>query len=167
MIYSYKGARPNKLPFRIDVEEKLDDGSSLKVTRTDPSTFTEEELQRAGFVRVDDAPPEHDSRTHKAEWNGSRYSVVSLSEEDMKERRDALWKEIRESRDRMILEVEWRISRYQSQMRLGIAPQDDLSALDKYIQALRDVTAQPDPFNIVWPVLGSAPDSDEEVHNGG
>lgn len=46
---------------------------------------------------------------------------------------------------------EWRLDRYHRQVRLGLEPTDTLSELDAYMQALADITEQPDPDHIVWP----------------
>ena len=48
MLYSLNGNYPSTIPFRI----KMSDGK----TRTDPSTFTEEELTNAGYIAVSDEP---------------------------------------------------------------------------------------------------------------
>lgn len=66
------------------------------------------------------------------------------------------WKSIRASRDQKIAEVSWRVERYHSEIRIGLEPTDDIRALDVYIQALRDITKQPDPFDIEWPALSSS-----------
>lgn len=47
-LYSYQGNYPNQIPFRI----RLSDGR----TRTDPATFTEDEIADAGYVAVSDTP---------------------------------------------------------------------------------------------------------------
>ena len=55
----------------------------------------------------------------------------------------------------MIQNVEWRIMRYHSEVRLGITTTtDSISDLDTYIQGLRDITNQSDPSSITWPALG-------------
>lgn len=48
MLYSYKGNYPQSLPFRI----RLSNGS----TRTDPSTFSQEEIEDAGYTEVLNEP---------------------------------------------------------------------------------------------------------------
>lgn len=48
MLYSLNGNFPQPLPFRI----RLPDGS----TRTDPSSFTSEEITSAGYIQVEDEP---------------------------------------------------------------------------------------------------------------
>ena len=63
------------------------------------------------------------------------------------------WNVIRDRRDEMIRAVDWRYHRYHRQVRLNVTPTDDIVELDTYIQSLADVTAQSDPFNIIWPTL--------------
>ena len=48
MLYSYKSQYPLPIPFRI----RLSNGQ----TRTDPTTFTEQEIADAGYIAVPDAP---------------------------------------------------------------------------------------------------------------
>jgi hypothetical protein len=48
MLYSLNGNYPQPLPFRI----RLSDGS----TRTDPTSFTPEEITSAGYTQVEDEP---------------------------------------------------------------------------------------------------------------
>ena len=63
------------------------------------------------------------------------------------------WNNVRAERDQIMRDNDWRYLRYQRQTRAGITPTDDLIKLDQYMQALADVTAQQDPYNIVWPSL--------------
>lgn len=153
MLYSHNNGIPDQLPFRIKINKELEDGTTVSFTRTDPSTFTDEELKLANFVRIDTVPPEHDSKTEKLVWNQDHWDIVPLTESEIQDTINNLWKEIRNSRDRKIEEVEWRIHRYQSEVRQGLDPTDNIDDLDSYIQALRDITNQEDPYNIVWPVL--------------
>ena len=144
MLYSYKGEYPTSLPERI----RLSDGS----TRTDSSTFTEEELADAGYIEAGDSPA-YDSDTQKVTWNGTAWEVVSLTTKEINDRLAELWAEVRESRDTKIKEVEWRVFRYQSEERAGITTHtDNISDLDNYIKKLRDI---PQTYSsvgdIVWP----------------
>ena len=50
-------------------------------------------------------------------------------------------------------DFEWRIMRNQRQTFLGLPTTDNMTDLQTYMQALADITLQPDPFNIVWPVF--------------
>lgn len=62
--------------------------------------------------------------------------------------------EVRAERDRLIDREDWRYTRYNSEVRQGLAPSDDIVALDTYIQALRDIPDQAGfPWEIEWPTL--------------
>jgi hypothetical protein len=54
------------------------------------------------------------------------------------------WGGVRDERNRLLQESDW--------TQLPDVPIDTKEAWATYRQALRDVTDQPDPFNIVWPV---------------
>jgi len=79
-LYSFLNQTPNPLPFRIFV-----DG----VERTDPSTFTEEELEKAGYFGPIEFPP-HDGHTQYLHWNGFEYEVITKSEEQLRAEEFAL-----------------------------------------------------------------------------
>ncbi len=146
MLYSYKGQYPTSLPERI----RFSDGS----TRTDSSTFTNEELTDAGYVAAGD-PPSYDNDTQKVIWNGSSWEVVSLTLSERVSRVSELWAEVRENRDEKIKEVEWRVMRNMSETRQGVDTTDNITDLDTYIQALRDITSSTtNPIEVVWPTLG-------------
>ena len=53
-------------------------------------------------------------------------------------------------------DTDWRYLRYDRELRLGLTPTDDIQKLDLYMQALADITQQPDPFNITWPELNAS-----------
>lgn len=138
MLYSYKGNYPEQLPNRIRLSNGL--------TVTDPSTFSAEQLADAGYVLVADPPVLLQNQT--LSWTGTSWAVETVTSQDSTAQ---AWAAVRTVRDGTIANVEWRISRYFSQVRLGIPPQDDIVKLDTYVQALRDITKQPDPHNILWP----------------
>lgn len=143
MLYSKNGLYPTTLPFRITLSNGL--------TRTNPSTFTPEELADAGYIAVDDPPR---VLSHQILiWTGTDWLVRDKTELELAEERARKWYEIRAHRDRLLSEIDWRVLRYHSQVRLGITPVDNLTSLDEYAQALRDVTLQSDPDDIVWPTL--------------
>jgi hypothetical protein len=68
MLYSLNGARPVPLPFRIHVNG---------TTRTDPSSFTAEEIAAAGFTGPFIEPP-YDPATQSLDWIDGAYVVVDL-----------------------------------------------------------------------------------------
>lgn len=65
-LYSYNGAYPQPLPFRI----RLSDGR----TRTDPSSFTAEEIADAGYTEVSDKPTITESQV--LEWDSQTVDWV-------------------------------------------------------------------------------------------
>lgn len=76
------------------------------------------------------------------------------AEEIEAEKQLAEQQRIRDERDRLIKAEEWRIERYNSEIRQGLTPSDDIVALDTYIQALRDIPDQAGfPWNVEWPTL--------------
>jgi hypothetical protein len=139
MLYSYKNNWPEPLPERI----RLSDGS----TRTDKLSFTENEILDAGYIKVESPPVVDFSQV--LEWTGTNWHIRSKNSLE----KDMAWIEIRRQRQKAISQIEWKYFRYNSQLRLGITPTDNIEVLDKYVQALRDITKQEDPFNIVWPSL--------------
>jgi hypothetical protein len=63
---------------------------------------------------------------------------------------------VRAKRDSLIADISWRYDRYHREIRLGLAPHDDLIVLDTYIQALADVTKQAGfPNDVTWPEIPS------------
>ena len=145
MPYSYNNQYPEVLPHRIRLSSGL--------TRTDSSTFTAEEIADAGYVLADTSPS-YDVTTQKVIWNSGSWEVVSLTSEEIAAHNALLWEEVRSTRDIKITEVEWRVMRNLSETRIGITTNtDNISDLDTYIQALRDISKQTDPENITWPVL--------------
>lgn len=142
-LYSLNQGEPKELPFKI----RLSDGS----VRTDPSSFTEDEIADVGYVFAG-FPPAHDGTTQKVTWSGTAWVVSDKTEAELKAEQDVLWDEIRDQRKQKINAVEWRISRWLSETRQGVSPTTDtISELDAYMQALRDITKQSDPTSISWP----------------
>ena len=72
MLYSFKDQYPAELPFRIVLSNNL--------TRTDPSTFTEEEIADAGYTLVPDPPSITENQV--LEWVGS-WSIRDKTQEEL------------------------------------------------------------------------------------
>ena len=147
MMYSIKGNYPiETLPHRI----RLSDGS----TRTDSSTFTADELSSAGITTVSD-PPEYNADTHKLTWDTTdiEWEVVALTQEEIDNLISIAWQSIREERDTLLSELDERVSRYQSEVRIGITTTtDNISDLDTYAQSLRDIpSTYSNPNDVQWP----------------
>tara|TARA_A100001201_G_scaffold568_1_gene1501 strand:- start:88 stop:576 length:489 start_codon:yes stop_codon:yes gene_type:complete len=147
MQYSINGNYPViNLPHRI----RLSDGS----TRTDNSTFTSTDLSNAGITTVSD-PPSYDENTHKLTWDETNlnWEVVALTSEELQEIVDIKWQNIRSMRETMLAEADERVLRYHSENRIGVTTySDNISELDTYIQALRDITdTYSNPDDVEWP----------------
>jgi len=144
MLYSHNQQIPSFLPDRIRL--------STGLTRTDSSTFTQAELLDAGYVAADNPPPYDPNQQHLV-WDKTTWKLVDFTPEELAARLELEWKSVRSIRNKLILDVEWKISRALSQQRMGLPVTDNIANLDTYIQALRDVTNQSDPYNITWPTL--------------
>jgi hypothetical protein len=66
MLYTYKGRYPESIPFRI----KLPDGR----TRTDPLTFSPEELLSCGYIPVPNKPEVESSKI--VEWSTQNFQWI-------------------------------------------------------------------------------------------
>lgn len=145
MLYSNNNQYPKPLPFRI----VLSDGR----TRTDPSTFTAEELADAGYRSVNN-PPLYDPQVSKLTWDevASDWAVIDLSEEEIEHNIEKQWSRVRRIRDSRIQAIEWRVLRHLSEIRLGLTPTEPIEPIDQYIQELRNITTtNTDPYSVNWP----------------
>ena len=69
-------------------------------------------------------------------------AVEDKTEEELVAEREAQWSNVRADRNKRLADCDW--------TQLPDAPVD-ATAWAAYRQALRDMTDQPDPFNITWP----------------
>jgi hypothetical protein len=133
MLYSNHQATPAPLPHRI----RFADGS----TRTDPTTFTPEELERAGYSGPYEQP-ECDYKIETVDWDGTQFQVRPYNFDE----RQAQYAKVREQRIQLLKACDWtQIVDYD----LGA----DRDAWATYRQALRDMADAPNPFDITWPML--------------
>lgn len=142
MLYSYNQQTPQILPDKIRLSSGL--------TRTNKATFTAEEILDAGYVVVPIAP-QYDATTQEIVWDKTTWKIVDLSQQELANRLQQEWTNIRAKRNLRIQNIDWKILRALSYQRLGMPSIDSITDLDMYIQALRDVTNQTDPYNIIWP----------------
>lgn len=71
-LYSFNGEYPRELPFRIRMANGF--------TRTDPETFTVEEIESAGLVEAPDKPIIQDSEI--LTWKDNQWLIVDNSIDD-------------------------------------------------------------------------------------
>jgi hypothetical protein len=70
--------------------------------------------------------------------------VEPLTQEELDQRVVTQWQVIRTQRNQMLKDTDW--------TQVADSPVDK-AVWATYRQALRDITTQADPFNIVWPVV--------------
>lgn len=92
MLYSHNGSYPTTLPNRI----RLSDGS----TRTDPDTFTAEEIADAGYVAAED-PPDYNNNTQRLDWD-SDWAVINFDSAELNAIETQNWVGIREERNDLL-----------------------------------------------------------------
>lgn len=68
MLYSFKGSRPEPLPFRIALPNGF--------TRTDPSTFSVNDIKVAGYEGPYEIPA-YCSETEQVEWIDGHFVVTA------------------------------------------------------------------------------------------
>lgn len=149
-LYSHNNKFPNPIPFEIIL--------SNGVSRTDPSTFTEEEILDAGFTGPY-PQPSYDLEFQRLEWDEDKkeYIIIDLprpSAEDLSSQRLA---EIRVRRTMLLRDSDW-----------TVLPDSPLSEQEKnlwinYRQQLRDlpsnigdVMSYDDITHINWPQIPSS-----------
>lgn len=78
-----------------------------------------------------------------------QYELVEVDERIQLDRAALKWKSIRERRDEVLKEIDWRILRNAREVRLGLTPTDDIAVLDAKAQELADLTdTYADPYEI-------------------
>lgn len=135
MHYSHKNKTPTSLPHEITL--------SNGATRTDVSTFTEEELKDAGYVLAPEKPSF--TRSQKLEWNGTEWIIKEKTDADKQQE----WREIQEVCLKILQMTDFKVLKcYESNTPVN----PDLVA---YRQAIRNVynnINNVDPWNLVWPI---------------
>ena len=117
--YSKNGNFPEPLPNRI----VLPDGT----TRTDNTTFTEDEILAVGYKLAPNMPSV--PYPNKVEWTGTNWLVREPNDQEIQER----WQWIHEECDRRLYETDYKVIKAIEQN----IPLD--SVYTEYRQALRDL----------------------------
>ena len=127
-------------------------------------------LETLGWYKLVKQIPTFDSETQKLSDpvhyfdNGTAYETFNVvskglpptpSEEqvylEQQRKLNDQWILVRALRDEKMKDFEWRYTRYERHLRLGLTQIDTLESLDLYMQQLADITNQEDPFNLIWP----------------
>lgn len=132
-LYSYQGQEPQLLPFEIF----LNDGRS----RTNPFTFTEEEIAEAGFTGPYERP-EYDEELETQSWDSELGDWITTPIPV-----EFFWERLRDKRNFKLQISDW--------TQLLDAPLSSSKKTDweTYRQALRDLPQNTeDPRYIAWPL---------------
>ncbi len=141
-LYSFKNTEPDVLPSRIRL--------STGLTKTDPSTFSKQDLLDAGYVLVTQVYPTFDPKTQKVVWDTSTlaWTVVTLTEQEQLLYTATIATSIRQARNTELQKFDVEVIK---QLEASGTISDKLKT---YRQALRDITLQPGfPYEVSWPVL--------------
>jgi len=134
-LYSYNGTEPTVLPHKIT----LSNGNS----RTNSTTFTDEEIANAGFAGPYQFP-EYNQEYQKVYWDSEKLSYVIVDVSDSE-----LWEKIRIERNKLLSESDWT-------MAADTPGQINLPEWAKYRQRLRDIpNYYDDPKKVVFPLKPS------------
>lgn len=142
MLYSKNGGYPSQLPHRLE----MPDGT----TRTDVTTFTEEEIALAGYVAVEN--PTVPTYPQKLEWTGTEWLIREPSDAEIAQR----WAYIQEECVRRLEDTDYKVIKAMEQG----TPVEAFYVT--YRQELRDLynnANNVDPWFVEFPVLQTA---DEE-----
>lgn len=132
-LYSYQGQEPQELPERI----RLSNGR----TRTDSSSFTDEEISNAGFTGPYKRP-EFDPEIETQEWNSELLNWETTPIPD-----EVFWNMLRNQRDRRLFMSD------RTQLSDTPLTSSQKTAWATYRQALRDLPENTeDPKNVTWPL---------------
>lgn len=146
MLYTYKGNEPEVLPDRIRLSNGL--------TRTDKTTFTDDEIAAAGYAPVQNRPVVNEMN-YKVVWEteSAQWNTLELTKQEKDFKIQERWNLIRQERDEMLKASD--ITALREIEINGVVSEE----LKVYRQALRDITLQESPLNIVWPSLDNTVDA--------
>ena len=131
-LYSYQGQEPQELLHRI----RLSDGRS----RTDSSTFTEEEIVEAGFTGPYEKP-DFNPEVETQSWDVELGNWVTTQIPD-----EVFWEKLRTERNSILKDTDW------SQLSDAPLTSSQKTTWATYRQALRDLPANTeDPKNVTCP----------------
>jgi hypothetical protein len=132
-LYSYQEQEPQELPDRI----RLSDGR----TRTDSSTFTEEEIANAGFTGPYERP-EFNPEIEIQEWTSELGDWVTTPIPD-----EVFWERLRGERNYRLATSDW------SQLSDAPLTSTKKTEWETYRQELRDLPQNTqNPKEVTWPL---------------
>lgn len=135
-LYYKPGQIPSELPFRI----RLSDGR----TRTDPSSFTDEEIADAGYAEAP-AKPSFVETGKSVVWNYETHEWYAVGKAVTEEQNTKHWYfRNKETQEILLQESQWMATR---NFELGIVDE----VFDAYRQELENFDLFGDPATKQWP----------------
>lgn len=134
-LYSYQGQEPRPLPHEISYTESW----GATNFRQGVESFTEEEIQRAGYTGPY-TRPEYNQEYQRRHWNSETLSYVVEDKTD-----EEIWEPIRRERNRLLAESDWTMT--------ADAPENtNFREWEMHRQRLRDLPSlYEDPRDVVFP----------------
>lgn len=147
-LYSLNGSLPEELPNRI----RLSDGS----TRTDRSTFTDEEIANAGYVKVSSKPTIY-SKDKIVYWSVEQrqWLLRDKTLEDIQIEKIEQISKAEQYKNTLLNNVNYRLNKYLQDISSEQETSDNEENLNSYKEAILNIDIQSDPFDINWPMYGS------------
>jgi len=147
MYVKIENGEIKKYPYTIN--ELLSDYSNVSF----PTTLTDELLESFEVYSVQETLYEFDYTKNYQELSpqlsGSVYvqtwNITDASEEEINTRIDEKWGEVRETRNLLLQQSDW--TQFQDSPIIG----SKLTEWQTYRQQLREISSQPNPFNLIWP----------------
>jgi hypothetical protein len=135
-LYYKDNSHPKELPFRITLSNGM--------TRTDPSSFTDEEIADAGYIEAP-AKPRIVEAGKSIVWNFETHEWEIVGEALTEEQSANLWYfKNKETQEILLQETQWMVIR---NLELGIVDE----AFDAYRQELENFDLYGDPASKQWP----------------
>ena len=136
LLYSKNNGYPQPLPQRL----RLPSGE----TRTDPSTFTAEDLVNAGYVEA--PPPPSVDYPNELNWSGVDWLVVPPSVASTITKQNTIMAECLKK----LAESDYKILKA---LEVGASPAPEVVAYRQQLRDLYNTVETLDPWGIVLPVL--------------
>ena len=134
ILYSKNGEYPQEIPFMITL--------STGMVRSDPSTFSAEEIADAGYIEAPEPP--HYEYPNRLDWDGSNWFVRDPNQQEIAQK----WAEIQTRCIGLLSETDYKVIKAYEQG----DPADP--AYVAYRQQLRDIynkLGYDSPWFIQWP----------------
>lgn len=134
MLYSLNGSYPALLPNRIRLSSGL--------TRTDKTTFTEEEISDAGWVVCSDSPEV--LYPNVLEWTGTDWNIRAPNAGEIATK----WIEIKASCQQILVDTDYKVIK---SFELNVPLSQEWITYRQDIRNIYNDVNNIDPWNVAWP----------------